>query len=418
MKEINKIKNSFFASCPHGFENILEKEIESYKVQNIVKVNGGIQFDCTPEKAIKVVLYSRVASRLFKRLYSFDIKTEKDIYFFASKIKWKSLMTSDMTFKINSQLGKSPDGKQRSNFRNSMYLSQVLKDAIVDQFRENEKKRPSVSKVDPDISFFMRVTAYNEEFAKKEKVEILLDLCFEPISNRGYKTEGFQAPLRENLAAGLVLLMEELPENKNFYDFMCGSGTALIEYAFIKGNIPASFLKVKRWMEEEERGFWAFENHFFFANDKYAQENFTKELEAIYVNGKKAIEDLEKSDNKILGSDMDYDAVLIAQKHIENAGLSEVIDVQTTNALRMTPQTTEGILFANPPYGERIGDIADLEHVYHDVGENLKQNFKNHVFYIITGNIPLLKKISLKTKKRVPVYNGNIECRLAKYELF
>ncbi len=410
-KEIIKHKAEYFASCPKGVEELLFQEMSELKIGGISKSIGGVHFEGKHEDFLKVILYSRLASRVYKKLFTFDIKVEKDLYHRGMEIKWKTIFGLDQTFKIQTILMRSPDGKKKSKFSNTMILSQTLKDAIVDRFREDEEGvRPNVNKQNADASFIVHIAPYDDTFTTKEKVTIMVDLAGEPLSNRGYRDPGFEAPLRENLAAALIL-STDWNKTETFIDSMCGSGTLLIEAAMIKGNIPASYYKLKKGVQ------YAFFNLYLFNKDKDLIDAWNTEVKLALNQAKKGFESLKTT--KLYGYDMVHHHMNLCLNHVEKCELKDVIVVNREDATRLTPAFTPGVVIANPPYGERMGeDDKELAGLYYNYGENLKQNFKGYRAYIFTGNLPMIKKISLKTSAKLIFYNGDIECRLVRYNLY
>ena len=416
-KEIIKIKDLYFAICPHTFEDLLISEMKDIGIKNLDPVKGGVYFESTPEKAIELLLNTRVASRVLKQFYSFDIKNEGDLYFYAKEIKWKALFTLEQTFKIDVSLGHSPNGFKRSKFKNTMFLGQKLKDSIVDRFRDDTKgQRPDVDKEYPDALIHMRVEPHDNKFSQKEKVTISLDLSGSLLSNRGYRIRTVEAPIRENLAAGL-LMMANIKTKDDFYDPMCGSGTFLIEAALIKADISPSFLHIKDYFENEETP-WSFLKLEFYTKNKYLKENTEKLLKEIYENDKKGYEFLKNNKIKIYGTDTNEDAIKACKINIGTAGLSNFIYLEQADGTTFNPGDFKGTIVTNPPYGERLGEIDDLKPLYHELGENFKQQFKESEAYLITSNFELLKQISLRTSFKKILHNGKLEARFVKYELF
>jgi putative N6-adenine-specific DNA methylase len=410
-----KYKNAFFASCPTGLEKLLEDEIKLLGAPETKLTKGGVHFESYPELAIKMILTSSIASRIYKKLYGFEAKIEKDIYHNAKEIKWKSVFSLDQTFRINVIQGKSPEGTKRSKFENSMFLGQLLKDAIADRFREDEKERPYVDKVDPDISFLMRVEPNDNPHSQKENVTILIDMSGVSISNRGYRVKSFSAPLRENLASGLLKLAG-YDGSQTLVDGMCGSGTFLTEAALIKWKIPTSFIHLQNNKEFDDELPWSFLRHNYYTKDKYLKENTEKFIEEIWALTQKNMKEIKPG--TIFGYDIDDGALDIAAYNMEVAGVIDGVTIDNADSTQVKKPGESGIFIVNPPYGERLGETKDLESLYHDLGENLKNNFKEYKAYVFTGNLPLLKKISLRTSKKEILYNGNIESRFAEYLLY
>ena len=415
-KEIIKYKNAFFASCPTGLEEVLEAELKEIGAKDTCAVKGGVHFESFPEVTIKAILHSRIASRVFKKIFGFTIKNEKDIYYRGKEIKWKAVFSLDQTFKIQVLQGKSPKGTKRSKFNNSMFLGQQLKDAIADRFREDTKERPDVDKFTPDMSFLMRVEPNDNPHSQKEDVTILIDMCGQTLSNRGYRVKSFSAPVRENLAAG-ILKLAGYTGKEVLVDGMCGSGTFLAEAVQIQNDIPPCFIRLKDHKEHDDALPWDFLKHNYYTKDKYLKENTEGFIEETYAKVQKNLKKLKKG--QIFGYDLDTSALDIASYNLGNSDLLDGIILEKGDATKIAkPNDKGGIFVVNPPYGERLGEEEELAKTYHELGENLKNNFKDYKAYIFTGNMPLLKKISLRTSKKHMLFNGNIESRLAEYLLY
>ena len=416
MSEIEKVKNGFFASCPGGLEEFLLEEVESLEPKKATIVRGGVQFEALPEVAIELMFKTRIASRLYKTLYTFDIKTEKDLYYNAKDIKWKAVFDITQTFKINVIQSRSPNGKKRSKFENSMFLAQKFKDAIVDTFRAAyDGARPSVEKVHPDVTLLLHLEPHDNPHASKEKASILIDMSGRPLSQRGYKVAEFEAPLRENLAAGLVKMMNPVP-GEDFIDGMCGSGTILIEAMLQAGDIPPCFLNLS-WIGSDRR-FWDVEHHFWFFKSDYLKEKFKEIVKKYEEQTEAGYEKLKNLPGEFRGNDINPDAVRATLENLKRAKLQARVELAIGDALELESPSDKGIVVINPPYGERLGADDDLEHLYHEFGETLKHKFKGYRAFVLTGNLPLIKKISLKTSRKEIVYNGNIESRFVEYQLY
>ena len=418
-KEIIKLKNQFFAACPTGLEELLASEIKEleYVKESLRVVKGGVHFEAFPQVALELVLCSRIASRIYRKTFQFDVLVEKDFYYRASEIKWKSLFDLDQTFKIGVVQGLSPNGEKRSAFQNTMFLAHNLKDGIVDRFRKDCKgERPSVDKDQPDVSILLRVEPHDDPDSKKELVTILIDLTGSPLSQRGYRDVNFTAPLKENLAAALVMFTG-YTGNETFIDNMCGSGTLVIESMLIKGNIPPSYLALES-IEAGDDHYWDFLKQAWFTKDKYLLENWDllcKKYKKLAEDGFKS---LETNTHRTIASDIAQSAVSTTNSNLKASRLKDFVILGKEDATKMKTNSEPGVILINPPYGERIGSEDDLEALYYEYGENLKNSFKGFRAYVFTGNLPLLKKISLRTSQKIILYNGNIDSRLAKYELY
>lgn len=410
-----KHKNEFFASCPTGLEPYLKNELDKLGVKSSEIGSGGVHFESYPEFAIKAILRSRVASRIYKKLYSFEIKTEKDLYFQVKDIKWKAVFDVNQTFKIQIIQGKSPKGTKRSKFKSPLYLGQLTKDAIVDRFRKDCGERPDVDKDLPDAPLLVRVEPNDNPHSQKETVTISLDMCGEPISNRAYRHFSVEAPLRENLAAAMVL-KSGLKPDEDFYNPMCGSGTIMIEAMMVKANIPPSYLRVKRYLSGSEKE-WSFLGQNFYAKDKYLKENSQKFFDEVIEQTQKGLASFKNNKSKNIALDNDPRALKASRANLEAIGLYPFVKLVEEDALDFEIKNFKGKVLVNPPYGERLQD-PNLEKIYYGLGERLKSSFKGSEAFILTANLEMIKKIQLQTKERMIVYNGNLESRLARYELF
>ena len=400
----------FFASCSKNLETLLEAEAHNYKLENVVKRPGGIYFSSSLEKSLDFLLHTRLSSRIYKEVFRFSIDNQNDLYEKAKNNPWDKIFSLQQTFKIKTIF----DSPAKKAFKNSVFFSQKLKDAIVDNFRQNFSKRPSVDTKTPDISFLMRVEKGNR---KLWTITISLDLCAEPLSNRGYRLDSSEAPLRENLAAGIVMLTDWNSNEEIFIDSMCGSGTLSIEAALIKAQIPPTFLKIKAFVERKEKPF-GFLSQNWFSKNKRLENNFYEKVKVLYQEIKMKLNGLPS--DQFYASDWDNKVLKKAKANFQQTNLDKVINLKKQNAINLMPpiKKQEGVIICNPPYGVRIGEERELIDLYKNYGENLKKNFKGFRAYIFTGNLELRKQISLSTSQRIPLFNGMIECRLFKYEIY
>jgi putative N6-adenine-specific DNA methylase len=410
----------YFASCPPALDQLLVEECEKYQL-NVKRVStGGVYFTADHFMALKFMLNTRIASRLYFKIGQFTIAQEKDIYEESSKIDWMSLLNVDDTFKIQSKLTRSIDGKRKSKFTSNIYLAQVLKDSIVDQFNKKLDKRPSVNKDDADIQILLHVYPENKESSNSERADLFLDVAGNALSNRGYRLETFAAPLRENLAAALVKFIRKSSDSKlhgTFTDMMTGSATMLIEYAYDYCAIAPTFIHLSNFFQREVKLPWIFSRQQFYKNDQQLQDKVTTYLKDLYDESNRNFDKLKYLN--LTGIDISNKSLSIAKECLYNAFLDENVELIKQDSTQYTPeQTKEGLLFANPPYGIRLGEDEKLDELYHNFGENLKHSFKGSTAFIISGNMEKIKKISLRTSKKIIVWNGNLECRLVQYDLF
>ncbi|MBF0298938.1 MAG: hypothetical protein HQK51_09480 [Oligoflexia bacterium] len=436
-------EKNFFISCNRKCEEVLIKELKALGFINQnpdEKAFAGVHFTGNMEDAFKIILNSRVASRVYLKLANFEIKLKKDqekelLYQTVRQINWCEIFSAKESIKVSCILGRGLDKRL-----NSHYLSQIAKDAVVDTFRDNVGQRPNVNTAFPDIPIVL--------YFENNNVDILIDISGEPLGNRHYRQNDFAAPLRENLAASILYLSEWNYQNECFIDCMCGSGTMTIEALLMGLNIPPSFIKVKRALindsAERLKHRWTIENLKFFKENAKFRMKFKELL--------KSVREQYKLNNKIsiFASDISAKSLTTTKTHISfiERELSvklanDVIfikkaDATTLKLPSLNKNQNKGIIFANPPYGKRLGaeletDYTDerdkrdnntddnddqLAKLYHDLGENFKQNFKDFRAYIFTGNLELRKKISLQTSSRIELFNGDIECRLLRYNLY
>jgi len=349
-----------------------------------------------------------VASRIYKRLWEFEANSEKDVYDKALNLDWKTVMDLKQTFKIRTifEHGAKTVGK----FKNSMYVSQILKDAIADNFRTNFGSRPNVEKENPDIDLVLRLMEKN--------ASILLNICGAPLNQREYRVETTEAPIKENLAAGLIALSKWNSTKEPFVDSMCGSGTFCIEAAMIKANIPPSFLKLKNFVENSEQP-WNFLKHLYFDNDAKLKESFMEEAKKTLGKIYGILDATHYDTPTIFGFDLDSSAVGMARSNVKAAMLDRMISINRGNAVKITPPPTtqKGVIICNPPYGERLGLTQELRSLYVEYGTNLKRNFKDWRGFVFTGSEQLAKLIPLKPTSKVRLFNGDIECFFIEYLL-
>ena len=403
----------FFISCPSECEGLLLAEVkEQIELQSlspkVLKENkGGVYFRGTFEEVLSLGVQLRSASRIFWIFDKIYFKDEQDFYRKALKVPWEHILHSKKTFKIDT----STSGGSRAKIRNTHFMSLKLKDALVDSFRNKGAERPSVEKFRPNVLIKNKIVSSNGPL----QAQIHIDLFGVPLSNRGYRAAGHEAPLRENLAAAIALSIPELSSNNIVIDSMSGSGTFLIEAFLLHNTISPQFLRIKNYLND--KSIWSF-NHFpvLFKNKTWMSK-VNNHFQEVNNNDQR---NLEKSRlNQFFGYDLSQSAVKVAAENLKNAGLFEKIKIKKSDGTKITPdENNEGVVFCNPPYGERLGEIEKLEKLYYEYGENLKKKFKGFNAYILSGNQDLRKKISLRTAKRIKLYNGSIECRLLKYELY
>lgn len=412
---MKKYNYEYFASCPSGLEEILAKELVDLGTNKTVAVRGGVQFESAHEVALKAILHSRIASRVFKFLFKFDVNDEQDYYLAATDIKWKSLMDVEQTFRLTTIFGDLPF--EREQFRNSQFANLKLKDAIVDYFRHHDTIRPSVEKDFPDISFLARI---DRGHAKPYEATIMYDLCGDSLNQRGYRVAKIEAPVKENVAAGILRLVNWNPETEDLIDGMCGSGTFVIEAALIAANIAPSFIRVDKHLHGSGQKQWTFLSYPWLNKDEELKASFKNMLKEISESTEKGIAKLAQMKGRISGNDISEISLSSAWDNLRKAKLDHVINLSQVDARVLNPNQNKTLFICNPPYGERLehGEDEKLKALYKGLGDHWKHNFKGHRAAIFTGNLAMLKAVGLKTSKKHLLYNGDIDCRVAEYNLY
>ena len=364
----------FFATCPRGLEALLVDELSSNKAHKILATDGGVSFEGDLETMYRVNLHSRIATRVLSRVGQGTYTTEEDIYKATFKLQWPSWFKVSQTIRVKVTGVKCP-------LKSLDFVTLRIKDAVCDRFREEGALRPSVSVRDPDV----RIHAY----LTQNQYQLYLDTSGAPLYQRGFRDVSVIAPLRENLAAGIIMLSGWKPGTA-FLDPMCGSGTFLIEAAMMAVNQPPG---LKR--------------RFGFQKLKSFDETLWKKIETEAIAKMKPIEFLE-----IYGSDMDLRAVRVARHNLKVAGLEEVAKVMQSDFIKLEPPRSEGVLVTNPPYGKRLGEDEDLKEVYPVWAKHMKESFGGWDTYFLTADLEMPKDMRLKPSKKTPLFNGALECRL------
>ncbi|MEL4454932.1 class I SAM-dependent RNA methyltransferase [Lutimonas vermicola] len=368
------------AKCLYGFESVLARELRNLGAQNVREGVRNVQFKGDKGFMYKANLALRTAIRILVPIETFTLRTEDDLYQNLSRISWEKYLDENATLAIHSSV-------HSEIFSNSHYVSLRSKDAIVDYFRKKYQKRPSIDLKHPDVQFDIHI--------QKNTCTVSLDSSGESLHKRGYRTDTNIAPINEVLAAGLVLLTG-YDGTQNFVDPMCGSGTILIEAAMIANNIPANI------------------NRSEFAFEKWP--DFDEELFALIHDS--LLKKIRNTDKKIIGFDKAPSAVRKAQSNVENASLEEFIKIERKNFFEETsPVDRNVIVVFNPPYGERLE--VNVPVFYKQIGDTLKQHYPDTSAWLITSDFEEgLKNVGLRTSRKIKVFNGKLECKFVKYEMY
>lgn len=368
-----------FATTVRGLEELLATELKELGAEEIRIVNAGMEFNASLSNIMAMNLNSRLASRIMIRLGYSGYRHEDDIYRLARKIDWLDWFHSGNSIKVATSAIQSP-------LKSLDFVTLKVKDAICDYFNEKVDSRPDVNKVEPD----MRI--YN--FLTKDTVTIYLDTSGDTLFKRGYRRLKLEAPIRENLASGLIQLSDWQPDQA-FYDPMCGSGTLAVEAIGIGLNLAPGL----------NRNF-AFEKLANFDSDNYQR------IQAVA----KKKENRERK-LKIYASDINRKAIEIARQNFQQIKLEEYVEFSYGDFLSKKAPAESGVLLTNPPYGVRLEELDRLTELYPQIGNKLKQNFANWNCYFFTADLRMPKLVRLKPSRKIPVYNGALECRLYEFKM-
>lgn len=362
-----------------GFEDLLARELRELGARDVETGVRSVSFSGDTGFMYKVNLCCRTAIKILKPIANFTISNEDDLYKVVKSIDWSAYMDLDDTFAVNGTVN-------GPLFTHSQYVALKAKDAVVDQFRENSGARPNVDLKFPDLSIDIHIN--------DDSCTISLDSSGVSLHQRGYRLATNIAPINEVLAAGL-LMMSGWKGHTDFLDPMCGSGTMLIEAAMIACNIPPNL----------NRKQFGFENWKDWDPDLFdtIEEAALKKVTDFHFN--------------ITGYDIEPSAIEKATENIKNAELEEFIKVEQKDFFE-TEKTSERHLqmVFNPPYGERLA--IEMESFYKNIGDTLKQNYPGTQAWFITSNLEALKHVGLRTSQKIKVYNGKLESRLVKYDIY
>ncbi len=374
------MKRQYYAACPLGVEEALAHEIQMIGGENVKPGRGAVEFGGDLRVGYAANLWCRSAIRIQEVLAWREVESEGDLYDFVMAGYWEDYMHVDQTLVVDSSV-------RDSFLTHSQYASQLVKDAICDQFRDRTGRRPSVDKKNADLPLKL--------FLNRNVATLYRDFSGMSLHKRGYRPVQVKSPLNEALAAGLILLAG-WDSNRCLVDPMCGSGTIGIEAAMIASNrapgLDRSF-PFERW-PDFDAGIW----------DKlysYAREQAER--------GFDSIPDIRLYDRH-------EGAIGIAKMSIRNLGLENKIQVEQKEVAELAPLEPLDQVFTNPPYGERIGEGEDLERTWRSLGDWLKVS-PGVTAFVLSGEPGLTKHLGLKTSRKWPFRNGPIDCRLLKYRI-
>ncbi len=361
-----------------GLEEVLAEEIRAIGGTGVEKAIRAVHFRGDMGMVYRANYWLRSAIRIFRQIDAFDFTTMEDFYIKCLKIKWELFMNLNDTFVVQSTVNQS------ELFKNSMFASLKLKDAIADRFRQKLGSRPSVDTAEPDVIFHIHIAG--------QHCMISLDSSGESLHKRGYRQSQGDAPLNEVLAAGMILLSGWKGES-DFLDPMCGSGTLPIEAALIARNIPPG----------KFRKSFAFMNWKDFDADLF--EKIKEEAIPAAFN------------YKIYAADLLAKNILSAQTNARNARIFNMINFAISDFSKLDLKLEKAVIMMNPPYGERIVP-ENPEQLYTMIGERLKHHFTGNEAWILAYAPEMMQKIGLKPSAKIRLFNGAMECSFQKFELF
>lgn len=379
MKENQPNKTQIVIKTLTGLENVLAGELLALGVDAPVVLNRAVEFYGTKEQLYKANYFCRTALRVLKVIGKFKVVDENDLYKKMGQVNWADYLSINHTLAVNVVV-------KRSVITHSQYAALKTKDAIVDQFREKFGKRPSVDIDDPDLRINVHINGTD--------CTLSIDSSGDPLYKRGYRRVQGEAPINEVLAAGMILLTG-WDGKQNLLDPMCGSGTILSEACMISGDVPAGHYR----------------RHFAFEKWRDFDGNL---WDTIKSDGRKAMGPPKAN---IVGFDKSPRALNAARINLKSSRFEKYVELKAISFEHSTPPTDEGIIITNPPYGERI-ENSDLPGLYKMIGDVLKKYYSGWQAWLITSDSPALKSVGLRTSKKIILYNGPLECRFVKYELY
>ena len=367
------------ASSPEGLEKYLASEITELGGFNINTYKRSVSFECDYATFYRIHFFSRVAFRFYREVSRFVCYDRLSLYEgVRDSFDWLKWLPSEKTFNVQ-VTGRT------SSLSHSHFTALEVKNSITDLQQSVWNKRSNISLDNPDLIIHLHLN--------NDRGVLSLQSTFESLHKRGYRPAIGNAPLKENLASGL-LKMTEWNGTKPLVDLMCGSGTFLIEAINQILKVPLKFQQ-----------FYLFENWLDFNKNIYLEEK---------NKAQKRVFTFEKL-SKIIGCEINKDVFDQAKVNIKKAGLNNYIDLQNDDFKNIQFKSSEGLVLCNPPYGKKLGDENELITLYEDMGEFLKSNFSGWEFWLLSGNPKLTRYLKMKSSLKIPVSNGGIDCRWIKY---
>jgi putative N6-adenine-specific DNA methylase len=374
------MKEHYFAPCPRGLAHLLADELNALGAESVDTDDAGCRFSGPFELVYQANLQSRIASRVLWQVAHFPYRKEQDIYDAARALPWPQWFDVKRTIKVEINANRCP-------LKSLDFITLRIKDAVCDKFRDVKSARPSVATQEPDI----RIHA----FLDATHCWIYVDTSGQPLFKRGSRDHVGDAPLKKNLAAGILKLTGWQPGTP-FLDPMCGSGTFLVE---------AAEIALKR---APGRG-----REFAFQH----LSRFDAARWAAVVDGANAMEAAPGGEPYIFGSDLYGNALANARANLLAMGLADFVMLKQANILEISAPADHGVLVCNPPYGVRIGEQEALRELYPKLGDVLKKQFAGWTAYFFSADTALPKGVRLAASRKTPLFNGKLECRLYEYKV-
>lgn len=379
-------KLDLFVTCPKGVEDLLAGECKQLGLAGVVSTHGGVYCKGALEHAYRLCLWTRVASRVLLKLHAFPVKNHEDLYRGVQAVDWGTHLDSAGSFAIDTH-------SAHKVINNSHFATLKIKDAIADQFVQNLGHRPDVQRDRPDI----RVNAYIDN----SDCTLYLDLSGEPLHMRGYRQQSGTAPLKENLAAA-ILLRARWPELARqggpLIDPLCGSATLLLEAAYIAAGMAPGQLRdyfgFTHW-KQHDPGIW-----------NGLLEDARRKVDKSRVP-------------KLIGIEKSFKVAGIARENIKAAGYEDNIEIRQADSVDVVSDLPgpAGLIVTNPPYGKRIGETGELKQLYLDLGKKLKRKFPGWNVALFTASHELAKFFGLRAHHKNTLYNGPLKCTLYQYRI-
>ncbi|MBX3163795.1 MAG: class I SAM-dependent RNA methyltransferase [Bacteroidetes bacterium] len=362
-----------------GLEEVLAKELQQLGGRNIEAFKRGVSVVGDMGFLYKANLCLHTALKVIIPITKFQADNEQELYNNIKLIEWEKFISNSDTLMVESVVNSDM-------FSHSLFVSQKVKDGIVDRFRDKTGARPDVDLIHPSFKLYVHIF--------KNEVSLNLDSSGDPLYKRGYRSDINEAPMKEVLAAGLVKL-SGWEKHLLLIDGMCGAGTIAIEAALWANNIPPGYYR-------DQFGFMRW-------------QNFDEELYQTIFDS--SVSKIKEDKVEIIANDIDAHTIKKTKINTQNAKVEDVVSCTNQSFFDLKPTRQGGVVILNPPYGERL-PVDEIEKLYKEIGDKLKKDFQNFNAWIITSRPEAIKSVGLRPSRKIQIYNGALECRFLKYELY